>query len=229
MNSLLSVVVPTHNRASFLTEAIQSILSQQTGLMEIIVVDDGSSDQTGETVESFGPPVRLIQQAHAGPAAARNRGLKDASGKYIGFLDDDDLWAPDKLQLQLPRLFEEPDADIILGHTQRMIWRDEAAGGAQFVDYLDPVKLYSLGSSLFRRSVFDRVGLFDENMRHSEDDDWFMRARSLGISMIFLPQVSQYYRFHSNNMTYNKQEKIPDLLRLLKNRLDRKRNGSVQS
>lgn len=226
MSSLLSVVIPSHNRASLLTEAIQSILCQQSGPMEIIVVDDGSSDQTGETVESFGPPVRLIQQAHAGPAAARNRGLKHACGEYIGFLDDDDLWAPDKLQLQLPRLLGEPDADIVLGHTQRMIWRDEAAGGARFLDYRKPVKLYSLGSALFRRVVFDRVGLFDENMRHSEDDDWFMRAKSLDISMIFLPQVSQYYRFHSNNMTHNKQEKIPDTLRLLKNRLDRIRGRS---
>ena len=228
-NKRISVIIPTHNRASMLKEAIHSVLAQHSEGLELVVVDDGSSDQTASVTQAFGPPVYYVQQAQAGPAAARNHGLKIVSGEIVGFLDDDDLWAQDKLSIQLPQLLSDPGTDVVLGHTQRMIWRGDAAGGGQFVNYRAPVKLYSLGCALFRRVVFKRVGLFDEKMRFAEDDDWFMRAKSLDIGTLFLPQVSQYYRFHGKNMTRDKDGKLPDLLRLVKNRLDRQRKEQNES
>lgn len=221
----ISVIIPTRNRAELLEEAIRSVLAQQGDGLEIIVVDDDSSDQTDRIAQAFGPAVRYVHQEHAGPAAARNHGLRLSSGGVVGFLDDDDLWAQDKLGTQQPCLLNDPGTDIVLGHTQRMIWRENAPGDGQFVDYRKPVKLYSLGCALFRRSVFDRVGLFDEKMQHAEDDDWFIRAKSLDVGMLFLPHVSQYYRFHENNMTYDRQAKSRDLLRLFKNRIDRQRSA----
>jgi GT2 family glycosyltransferase len=88
------------------------------------------------------------------------------------------------------------------------------------------VRLFSLGCALFRRTVFRKVGIFDERMRYGEDDDWFMRAEGLEIAMVFLPGVSQYYRFHEDNMTNDKGARRPFLLHLLKNRLDRERKNT---
>lgn len=224
----LSVVIATHNRAAFVGDAINSVLDQQAAVLEIIVVDDGSRDHTADIVRGFGPPVRYVYQENSGPSAARNHGMKLATGEVLGFLDDDDLWAPGKLGLQLPQLLRTPDIDIVLGRTQRMIRRETGRGDSSFVEYREPVRLYSLGCALFRRTAFDRVGFLDEKMRHAEDDDWFMRARSLKVGMLFLPDVSLYYRFHENNMSYDKSAKMPYMLRLVKNRLDRIRRGTEE-
>jgi len=186
-------------------------------------VDDGPSDTTAAVVQAFGPPVRYIRQANAGPAAARNHGLRVAGGDFVGFLDDDDLWPPDRLEQQLRFLLAEPDTEVVLGHTQRMLKRTAADGSAHFEVYRQPVRLFSLGCALFRRSVFEKVGAFDERMRYAEDDDWFMRAGELNVAMVFQPEVSLYYRYHEANMIHDKSAHRPYMLRLLKNRLDRKR------
>jgi glycosyltransferase involved in cell wall biosynthesis len=212
-----------------LAEAIQSVVAQSVSPLEIIVVDDGSTDDTAAVARDFGHPVHYYRQANSGPAAARNRGLKAASGKLIAFLDDDDLWTADKLELQVPRLLDHADHDVVLGHTQRMLKKAMAEGGACFMPYRKPVRLLSLGSALFRRSVFRKVGTFDERMRYGEDDDWFMRAESQGINLVFLPEVTQYYRFHEDNMTHDKGARRPFLLRLLKNRLNRERTNPDRS
>lgn len=225
----LSVIIPTRNRAVLVTDAIESVRVQPYDNLEILVVDDGSVDGTAEVVGRYGPPVRYLHQQHRGPAAARNHGLRLAQGEFLGFLDDDDLWAPGRIALQLPHLLDEPGLDMVLGHTQRMIRERGQSAVSAFIPYRDPVRLYSLGCGLFRRSAFERVGLLDERMHHAEDDDWFMRAQSLQLGMLFLPEVTLYYRFHDGNMSYDKKEKMPDMLRLVKNRLDRIRGGGGQS
>lgn len=225
----LSVIIPTRNRAAFVADAIDNVRAQPYDNLEILVVDDGSGDATAEVVGRYGPPVRYIGQPHRGPAAARNHGLRLAQGEFLAFLDDDDLWSPGKIALQLPHLLDEPGLDMVLGHTQRMIRERGQSAGSAFIPYRDPVRLYSLGCGLFRRSAFERVGLLDERMRHAEDDDWFMRAQSLHLRVLFLPEVTLYYRFHDGNMSYDKQEKMPDMLRLVKNRLDRIRGGGERS
>lgn len=225
----VSVIIPTCNRAGWVTDAIDSVLSgapcRPPVDPEIIVVDDGSTDATAATVRALGPRVRYLHQQTAGPAAARNRGIRAAGGAFLAFLDDDDLWPADRLAKQLPVLLEDAATDIVLGHTQRMVRREAAPGAERFEAYGKPVRLHSLCCGLFRRGVFDRVGLLDERMRHAEDDDWFMRARALNVGMRFQPDVALFYRFHGSNMSTDKQGRQPDLLRLVKNRLDRIRGG----
>ncbi len=223
----ISVIIPTCDRPHFIGDAIDSVLRQGAGRLEVIVVDASEAGETACVVRRFGPPVRYLRHERRGPAAARNRGMEVAAGELLAFLDDDDLWSPEALALQRSALFEQPEIGIVLGHTQRMVLRETAPGKPEFLDYRAPVRLYSLGCGLFRRKVFNRVGRLDEKMQHAEDDDWFMRARALDIPIHFLPQVTLYYRFHGTNMSIDKKAKRPDMLRLVKNRLDRMRAGEA--
>jgi glycosyltransferase involved in cell wall biosynthesis len=219
----ISVIIPTRNRGSFLDEAIASVLAQSAPAWEIIVVDDGSTDGTADRFREPRNPVRYLRQSSGGPGSARNRGLEAASGDYIGFLDDDDLWPVGKTRQQLSHLLDDPGVAMVLGHTQRMVQRPAANGEFVFVPYKKPVRLFSLGCGLYRRSLFETVGKFDERLRFAEDDDWFMRCNELGIKSLFLPEVSQYYRFHDSNMTRDRQTKRQYLLHLAKNRMNRAR------
>lgn len=217
----ISVIIPTFERPGFVGDAIRSVLDQQVEPLEVIVVDAGAGGETQRVVQAFGPPVRYLPHAGPTPAATRNHGLSRARGEFIAFLDDDDLWSPAALSRQREFLLGNPDTDLVLGLTQRMVRRESGDGEPVFIPYRDPVRLHSLGCGLFRRGLFERVGLLDESMRHAEDDDWFMRAKAEGVSMHFLSEVTLYYRFHGGNMTANREARKPDMLRLVKNRLDR--------
>ena len=229
-NVQISVIIPTRDRGSFLGEAIASVLAQTTPVGEIIVVDDGSTDGTADLFREPLSPVRYLRQSPAGPAAARNRGIEAASGEFIGFLDDDDLWPAAKTGQQLPHLLADPDVAMVLGHTQRMVLRTTAKSERVFKPYRKPLRLFSLGCGLYRRSLFDTVGRFNEQMQFAEDDDWFMRCKEQRVKTVFLTELGQYYRFHDCNMTQDRQAKQQGLLRLVKNRLDRgtARPGSTE-
>lgn len=201
---LLSVVIPACNGAGFLAEAVESIRRQDYQPLEIIVVDDGSTDDTARLVGGLGCEVRYIYQAHSGrPAAGRNRGIKESVGEIVGFLDQDDLWPADKLAVQMPCLLEDASLDVILGHTQILHLGDTVDGKREFqaherVDYL------MLSSALFKRRVFDKVGAFDETLVYFGDDlDWFIRAREMGVSIRRLEDVTLFWRIHEANASHH--------------------------
>jgi glycosyltransferase involved in cell wall biosynthesis len=196
----VSVIVPAYDSAAYLPEAIASIRAQQYAPLEIILVDDGSTDATAELVPALGADIKYIYQQNRGPAAARNHGLAQATGSVIAFLDADDLWAPQKLELQLTALYRHPTADCVIGHI-RAFQTDPEAFLVSKRRQNTPFLAHQVGSALFRRSVVERIGDFDETLRFSEDIDWFLRAREAGVSILVLPQVALLYRVHSNNMT----------------------------
>ena len=105
---LVSIIMPAHNREAYIGEAVESALSQDYENVELIVVDDGSTDRTYEILSDFGERIRLFRQHNAGPGAARNRGLDHAGGEFIAFLDSDDVWAPGKLRAQVSHLQRNP-------------------------------------------------------------------------------------------------------------------------
>ena len=128
-NPLLSVIIPAYNGEAFLAEAVESIHRQNYEPLEIIIVDDGSTDDTARIAAGFQDDVRYIHQTHHGrPAAGRNRGVKESAGKIIGFLDQDDLWPANKLALQIPHLLGESSLGVILGHTQMLHLSDQVDG-----------------------------------------------------------------------------------------------------
>lgn len=202
---LLSVIIPAYNGATFLAEAVESIYQQNYQPLEIIIVDDGSTDDTARIATNLNSDVRYIVQPHSGrPAAGRNRGVKEAIGTLIGFLDQDDLWPANKLALQIPYLLDDSSLDVILGHTQMLHLNGRVDGQCAFEATSKPVDYMLLSSALFKKPVFEKVGFFDESLQYFGDDlDWFIRAREQGVSVHQLAEVTLFWRIHETNISHN--------------------------
>jgi glycosyltransferase involved in cell wall biosynthesis len=219
----VSVIIPAYNAAQFLREAVASVRAQGYSPIEIVIVDDGSTDNTAETIPSLGEGIRYVRQVNAGPAAARNHGLGEARGEWIAFLDADDLWPADKLTVQAARLEADLSLDVVLGRVQYLHDPGVEKTDIRYEGPDDTLVNVHLGSGLYRRTAFDRVGLFNPALRFSEDHDWFLRARELGVRITILRQVTLLYRLHGKNMTRTESVGDYNLLKVLKASLDRRR------
>jgi glycosyltransferase involved in cell wall biosynthesis len=191
---LVSVVIPAFNEADHLATSIGSVLAQTWRNLEVIVVDDGSTDGTAEFVRQLAEPrVRLVRQpVNRGPSAARNRGLLTARGRWIAFLDADDAWRPEKISRQLQAMQRTNACACTCGYRlstklrQRLVTPQFAP--AEFRNLILFGCTISPGSTLLvEHGVFARVGLFDETLRRLEDWDWLLRYASLG-NMIAVPE-----------------------------------------
>jgi glycosyltransferase involved in cell wall biosynthesis len=224
----ISVIVPVYDMGRYLPEAIASIEGQGIDDVEIIVVDDGSTDDTPDVIASLGSRVVAVGQENRGPAAARNRGIEIATGEVFAFLDADDLWPQGKLALQLERLARDPDLDVLLGRIRFVALDGGSIPNIEFED-LDAKTLthVHLGSGVYRRRAFERIGRFDETLRFAEDVDWFLRAREAGLRIAILPDVTLVYRLHGANMTREIAERDEPMLGVLKRSLDRRRTAGI--
>jgi glycosyltransferase involved in cell wall biosynthesis len=223
---LVSVIIPVYNGADFLEGAISEVQAQNYEPLEIIVVDDGSTDNTRAIAQQFHTSVRYLYQENSGPAAARNCGIRSAQGEIIGFLDVDDAWPTDKLKAQVQYLVEHPTVEIVQGLIQQMeLVRNNGGGDANFVAIHLPYNYINLGSALYRKSVFETVGLFDESMRYGEDVDWYFRAWESGISKALVNQIGLFYRKHDQNMTAGKRLVDVGFIKIFKKHLDRYRQS----
>ena len=211
---LVSVIIPVFNGERFLTDALNSVLSQEYPNLELIFVDDGSTDRSREIIERTPGKFRYLRQENSGPAAARNRGVEIAEGDILAFQDADDIWPPRKLEIQLASFEKDPALEIVMGKVQKV-------QGSENID--DPCFAVNLAASIFRRSAFEQVGPFDEQLRFSEDVDWFMRARERGVRTAKIEDVTLFYRIHDQNMTRDKALTNLNTFRVLKMSLDRRR------
>ncbi len=179
----VSVIIPTHNRAGFLAQAIDSVLSQTYTNFELIVVDDGSTDETTALLASYGTALTSLRQENRGPAGARNAGITAARHSLLAFLDSDDLFTRDKLALQVAAMEAQPE--LLISHTQE-IWfrngqhlnqkkRHAKEGGDIFARSLE-LCVVGMSTVMARRELFDRVGLFDESFPCCEDYELWLRA-----------------------------------------------------
>ena len=204
----ISVIIPTYNRRNTLSRAVESVLNQIYKPIEIIVVDDGSTDGTKEMFSEMYPLVRYIYQANSGVSSARNTGIKSASGDWIALLDSDDEWLPDKLDRQVKLL--QDNAEIRFCHTNE-IWirnnvrinqkkKHQKYGGNIFNKCLDICRI-SPSSSLFHTSVIKDVGLFDESLDVCEDYDLWLRITAK-YPILFLDQpLIKKFGGHSDQLS----------------------------
>ena len=225
---LVSVVIPVHDGARFLADAVASILSQNYHALEIIVVDDGSSDGLADAVGRLPVEVRYLKQAQAGPAAARNQGIRNASGELLAFLDVDDLWPEHNLQVMGALLAADHACEIVQGFAQLMQARADT-GEYEYVGNPGESFPDSIAMGLYRREVFEKVGLFDESLWFGEDRDWFNRARELGVNIHRLQQVTLLVRRHDANMTLGKTGLELNQLKVMKKALDRRRSAKGEA
>lgn len=231
-NRAISVIMPVRNGEEYIADAIGTVFSQPQPVLELLVVDDGSTDRSREIVETLAvrfPAIRILDGPRRGPGPARNVALRIASGEFIGFLDCDDLWPPGKLSLHLERFGRDPRMDVVSGfvsYFNRQMPDALAPDPAAITDELFHVHL---GATLYRRSVFERVGIFDENFLYSEDVDLMLRIRETDMPMTILNAVTLCYRRHAGSMTssYTQEEKRDFNRALMLSLMRRRKSGNT--
>jgi glycosyltransferase involved in cell wall biosynthesis len=220
----ISVIIPAYNRETYLAEAIESVLLQSQPPAEIIVVDDGSTDHTGEIARSFGEKVTCITQENQGAGAARNAGLERAGGSYVAFLDSDDLWVGQKLEIQAGYLRAHPGIDMVFCHMRPFLSPEINEANRPKFDARETAAS-NVGSLLARREAFARAGLFSTARDVPEFFPWFAQACDAGLAHHTLPEVLLLRRVHLTNMVHDPRFKLA-YVRFLKQRLDDKRRSA---
>lgn len=219
---MISVVIPAYDSAEFICEAIASVRRQGDVPLEVVVVDDGSTDGTADLAASQGEDVTVIRQANAGPAAARNAGVRSTTSKYIAFLDADDIWPDRRIGPLLDRLERDADLGIAVGKTQLVVQTADGPTGTLSTSG-PPWHAPVFGSTLIRRSAFAAVGSIDSALEPAEDMDWFIRAREMDVPTAVLADTSLLYRLHGSSLTSGADPIRRNMLLALKRSLDRRR------
>lgn len=203
-SNLVSCIIPAFNAESFVGEAIESVLEQTYAAVEIIVVDDGSTDHTPDVVRSYGATLTYVRRPHQGAAAAKNEGISAAQGEFIAFLDADDLWHPDKLTRQIARLALRPEIDLCFAQ-YRNFWTPDLAEEERLYQgrsLSQPASGWSMSTLLARREVFERFGLFEEDAAEKHQSLlWALRAAERGAIVDVMPEVLMYRRLHPENLS----------------------------
>lgn len=222
---VVSVVIPFFNAAAFLREAIASVLAQRDVELDVIAVDDGSTDGSAKIAQELGKGVRCLSQPQAGTAAALNRGIAEARGDFLAFLDADDVWVEGKLSHQLAALKQQPELDLVFGALQHFYSPELSEAERQQVRCPpEPMPAPSTGTMLIRRASFDRVGAFSSTWKIGEFVDWFLRAGEAGLLYRHLPEVVLRRRIHARNKGRVEKEAERDYLSIVRLSLRRRRS-----
>jgi glycosyltransferase involved in cell wall biosynthesis len=222
MHGLVSVVIPVRNGVRYLGEAIRSVLLQEQVEVDVIVVDNGSTDASRALAESFGMPVRVIEELRPGAAHARNAGVRLARGEYLAFLDADDVWSPGKLERQLAELEAKHDLDMVFTFGENFLSPELTEAQGRVVSYLPGPGPFIIPSTMLaRRESFVRVGELPD-LHEGEFIAWYGLALSMGLRSEVIPEVLFMRRVHLSNSTRIEAHRA-DLLRAAKMVLDRKK------
>ncbi|HVF32740.1 MAG TPA: glycosyltransferase family A protein [Acidimicrobiales bacterium] len=224
---LVTVVVAVHNGEKYLRESLDSLYAQDYDNVEVVFIDDGSSDGSADIARSY-EGLRYVHQENAGLAAARNAGLAEANGEFLAYLDDDDVLLPHKLRIQVDHLVANPEIGCVLGRQEIVL-----EPGVEPPEWLTRDTIYGdldgipLVSAMIRTEDLRRVGGFDVTYRFAEDRDLFVRLREHGIQIAVLPEVVLMRRFHGENMNFRLRPAKHPLLRSLKAKIDRERAAAA--
>ena len=223
---MISVIIPVYNYERYLGEAIESVLSQTYQDLEVIVVDDGSTDRSGDVAKSFaGRGVRYCQEVHAGIGPARNKGVELAQGEFIAFLDADDRWPLEKIERQLRAFENDPALEMVFGQAVQLHNGPEWEAGVKLktLPVAGMVPGIVPGTMLIKRDAFLRVGKFPGGLKVGEFIDSYARAVELQVRSLVLPDLFLWRRIHDSNQGVRERQSVSDYARVLKAKLDRKR------
>jgi glycosyltransferase involved in cell wall biosynthesis len=216
----ISVIIPYYNGESFIAETLDSLFADQYPDLEVIVVSDGSPQESLVPLEPYKDRITLLAKENGGQASARNLGISRATGEIIALIDQDDLWPTGRTMLMLPHLAQ---CDYVRGNTDQFIMDD----GKRII-VKQGFQEALIGSALYRKAVFEKTGLFDETLREGEDFDWNIRLRESGCTEVRIPETVFLYRRHEANQSLNKDFIKNGQLLSLKRKLERMRNKQTQ-
>ena len=215
-NPFISVIIPTYNQGEYILEAVKSVLSQTPHLLEVIVIDDNSTDHTREALETLNASnVQYYHQNHLGAGVARNTGVERAQGEWIAFLDADDLWLPQKITLQLA-CAEDNNSSIIFSHIKQFISPELCVGKLAEITIKNKVMPgYCASTLLIRKKIFNEIGWFNSVYRLGEFMAWYMRLQKSGIPYYLMDDILVLRRIHRNNTSSRNKMARHDYLRVV--------------
>jgi glycosyltransferase involved in cell wall biosynthesis len=227
-NHLVTVIIPVYNCERYLAEAIESVLSQTHRPIEVIVVDDGSTDNSAQIARKYGA-VQYYFQPHGGIGNALNTGIYNARGNFFSFLDADDLWTDSKLTHQMTVFKNNPKIDIVFGHVEHFFssGMDENIRRTLYCPDKS-MSGYIKGAMLIKREAFFKVGQFATKWKLGDFVDWYLRAMEKGLTSFMLPYIVLRRRIHSANKVICERNYQTDYVRILKDALDRRRHKEVK-
>jgi len=227
---LISTIIPVYNGERYLEATIESALAQSWTPIEIIVIDDASNDGSVDIAKSFAASTTYALQSHAGAGAARNHGVKLARGDYLAFLDADDLWLPNKLDLQMSAFASRPGLDAVFGQVEQFVSPDlphEQAENVHCPAGAAPARLP--GTMLVKTQTFKEVGWFSSELRVGEFVEWYARATELGVEDEIIPEVVLRRRIHGTNSGVLRRDARSDYVRVVKAAIDRRRKSAKET
>jgi glycosyltransferase involved in cell wall biosynthesis len=222
---MISVIMPSYNHGKYLSHAIESVLQQTYPAQQVIVVDDGSTDNTPEIVKPYLPQITYLHQNNSGISAARNTGIQHAKGKYLAFLDADDKWPIDKLQSQVQALEQDTTLDMVFGLVQQFYCPTisvEAKAKLQCPTALIPGVIAS--TMLIKTDSFYKVGLFDQQWNTGEFIAWYIKAKTTGLNEIMLDDILLYRRIHDGHLHTRSNRNYQHYLHILRAKLHNQNN-----
>lgn len=220
--AIISVIIPVYNSAMYITESLESALVQSLKPVEIIVIDDGSTDGLDEVLARHSKYIKLLHQENMGQSHARNRGIKLAKGSFIAFLDADDYWTNNHLELLHDLLMNDPSLDYAIGKVKNFIDGDLASANLESIDKKDGLAGFVPGAGLFRKDCFEKVGLFNEDYRLAEVIDWSARAADYKLRFGVIDQVTLMRRIHGGNNGIRRAAEQQEYLKALRASLHRR-------
>lgn len=239
-NGKVSVIIPTYNRARYVAQAVDSVLEQSYDNYEIIIVDDGSTDDTQKTLEPYMDRIRYIYQEHSGVSAARNRGIRESKGQYTAFLDSDDLWLPKKLESQIKFVGDDhtitfhsvkwfvdnAEEEHLLKRCECVRW-PRVSGDSYIEDPMLEIALGSylqLGTLLCLKSTFIEIGFFDETLTAGEDTEWFSRA-AMEVRFRYFETPYLKIRYHRCQTKLETKDSVLSLIKVAEKIKERTKNS----
>ena len=223
----VSAIVPCFNAAAYLSEAIDSIFDQAIPGIEIIVIDDGSTDASASVAATFTGRIRYVHQENQGISGARNAGLQMSTGSYIAFLDADDLWPARSLANRLKVLIENPEVGCVFGAVEQFVSPELSDDERALIAAPPDVRAGRLaGSMLITREAFEKTGYFNSAFGVGETMDWVARSEESGVKAKSIESIVLRRRIHSSNTVRKQRAQQSDYLRVLKASIERRRQAS---